>query len=357
MARQSGGRSLFAAKDVAEPIKAGAPLVKGYRTADFAYLEWAAPDNGGLPITGYKLYRGTASGQLSLLSAVDGSGRFVDSAPPSGTAYYRVTALNGTGESVMGNELALAVGDNAPTPELACTLPGLKTAVDTTGEAEAIAPLFRDIEEMYVAEPEDMLGKVVVSLRISQAAPQQGGNDFYLWFDSSTLKDRTWRARIGSDAMPLQFWDGTTRPTDDTLDTQRVYTSAGVLEEGSGFTSDGFVRFVLDKKKLGLATGDKLLAVNGRSLPATRTNNILTEEAGYFDYTRVGNDYCTRGGIVLPPITPGPVTPPPGSGPVTPPSGSSNSIIGGFGKFGGGGLGALLLLPMLAAAALRRRRH
>lgn len=344
IARQSGGRPLYAAKDPLEPKKAGAPLLTGYRTANFAYLEWPAPDTGGAAITGYKVYRGTASGALSLLSNVGKGGKFVDQAVPAGTVYYRVSALNAQGESVMGNELALTVGDHVFPQEMGCTLPGIKVATDATGEFEAIAPPFRDISEMYVAEPEDMPGKIVLSTRISQAAPQQGGNDFYLWFDSSTQKDRTWRGRIGPDAMPLQFWDGTTIPTDDTLDQQRSYTGAGTLEEGSGITSDGFVRFVLDKAKLGLATGDKMLAVNGRSLPFTRTNNILTEEAGYFDYTLVGNDFCAKGGVVLPPV----IEPAPGSGPVVGvPSDGSGRL---------GGSMSLLLLPLLGVAAWCRRQ-
>ena len=347
IARQSGGRPLYAAKDPVEPKKAGAPLVSGYRTADFAYLEWQEPDTGGSPVSGYQLYRGTGASALSPLAKVGKGGQYVDQSVPAGTVYYRVAAINGLGESALGNTLELAVGDNAPTPAEACALPGIKIATDTTGEAEAIAPPFRDISEMYIAEPENLPGKVVVSLRISQAAPQQGGNDFYLWFDSSKQKDRTWRARIGSDAMPLQFWDGTVELTEDTLDHRRVYTAAGNLEEGSGFTSDGFVRFVLDKAKLGLGTGDRLLAVNGRSLPATRTNNILTEEAGYFDYTLQGNDFCARGGIVVPPVIN------PGGGPVDGPGG------GGFleeGRFGGA-LAGWLLLPLTVAGLLLRRRR
>lgn len=363
IARQSGGRSLFAEKDITEPVKAGAPLVSGYRTANFAYLEWPAPDTGGSAISEYRLYRGSSSGALTLLSKVGKGGQFVDKTPPAGTAYYRVSAVNAQGESAMGNELALAVGDNAPTPELACTLPGLKAAIDATGEAEAVAPAFRDIREMYVAEPENMPGKLVVSLRITQAAPQQGGNDFYLWLYGGQ-KDRTWRGRIGSDAMPLQYWDGKVVATDDGMDQQRSYTAAGNLEAGSGFTSDGFVRFVLDKAKLELDTGDTMAAINGRSLPATRTNNILTEEAGYFDYKLQGNDYCAKGGIVLPPQ----VEPPPGGGSVTPPpppSGSPPPVVGAppasdagnattGGRFGGA-LG-LLLLPLLVLAGFRRRK-
>ena len=357
IARQSGGRPLYAKNDPVEPRKAGAPLLDGYRAKDFVYLEWPTPDTGGSPISEYRVYRGTASGALTLLSKVGKSGKFVDQAPPAGTAYYRVTAVNAIGESAMGNELALAVGDNLFPQEKGCTLPGIKIATDATGEFEAIAPAFRDISEMYVAEPENMPGKIVVSTRLSQAAPMQGGtNDFYLWFDSSTQKDRTWRGRIGPDAMPLQFWDGKVVPTDDQMDQTRSYTAAGTLETGSGFTADGFVRFVLDKAKLGLATGDSLLAVNGRSLPFTRTNNILTEEAGYFDYKLVGNDYCAKGGIVIPPT----VEPPPGGGPVVTPGpapdvgAAPSTAAGSTGRFGGA-LGLLALLPLLVA--VRRRQH
>ncbi|TAJ53198.1 MAG: hypothetical protein EPN60_03180 [Nevskiaceae bacterium] len=346
IARQSGGRTMFAANDPVEPAEAGAPRLDGYRTANFVYLEWPTPDTGGSEVSEYRVYRGSASGALTLLGKAGKNGKFVDSTPPAGTAYYRVSAVNAQGEGAMGNELALAVGDKAPTPELACALPGLQVATDLVGEYEA-PPLTRDLEQMFIAEPEDMPGKIVITEKIAQAAPQQAGAYFFVHFDTSVQKDRTYRARFSVDGMPLDYWEGTTEPTDDTLDQQRVYTSAGTLEAGSGFTSDGYVRFVLDKDKLGLKTGDKLLGVNGRSFATSQQRNTLTDEAGYFDYTLQGNDFCAKGGIVLPPV----IDPPPGGGPVVPPPGSgANASEGRFGGALGAGLLPLLLL------ALRRRR-
>src|SRR4028118_1655591 len=84
-----------------------------------------------------------------------------------------------------GNALALAVGSNVGTPEAACTLPGLRAAVDQVGEAEA-APLTRDIESIFVAEPEDesLFGpnKLVFTLKLAASAPLQGGASFRLYF-------------------------------------------------------------------------------------------------------------------------------------------------------------------------------
>lgn len=344
IARQSGGRRLFAAQDPVEPAKPGVPRIGGYRTGNFAVVQWPAPDNGGSAVTEYKVYRRASSGALTLLATAGNTLQYVDLTPPAGPLHYRVTATNLQGESAMGNELLLNVGDNAPTPELACTLPGVRMALDVTGESEA-APLTRDIAEIYVAEPEDMPGKIVISHKIAEAAPQQAGGKFFTYFDTNTQPDRTWRAALGPEGMPLDFWDGHVIPTDDTLDSQREYTPAGTLETGTGFTSDGFVRMVFDKAKLSVATGDHLLAVNGRSFPSVRGSNVLTEEAGYFDYQLVGNDYCARGGIVLPPGGGA------GAGPVITPAVAPQDS----GRFGAGALG-LGLLGLLLMAGLRRRR-
>src|SRR4028118_566286 len=89
------------------------------------------------------------------------------------------------GRGGAGNPRARAVGSNVGTPEAACTLPGLRAAVDQVGEAEA-APLTRDIESIFVAEPEDesLFGpnKLVFTLKLAASAPLQGGASFRLYF-------------------------------------------------------------------------------------------------------------------------------------------------------------------------------
>lgn len=342
IARQSGGKPLFAANDGPELTVPGAPRVEGYRQDNFTYLEWPAVDNGGSPVTEYLVYRGTVAGGETLLKSVGNKRQFADTAAidPAVTYYYRVRAVNAQGQSALGNTLELPIDDpNAPTPQLACVLPGWKVATDLVGEAEA-SPLTRDISEIYAAEPEDMPGKLVVTLRAAvPAPPTQNGANFQIYFGIEGVTE-TWRASINSAGETLEFWDGEVEPTDDTLDWQRVYKTHadGLDKEASGFTTDGFVRFVLDKQALGLENGSRLLAVTGWTYPSSASSsNVTREESGYFDYTLVGNDFCEKGGIVLPPIGPG-------AGPIV----NGNNRLGGAMPLGG-------LLLFVALAAIRRR--
>jgi len=62
-------------------------------------LTWTAPANGGSPITGYRVYRGTASGAEAPLTDVGDVTSFVDKTVTNAkTYYYRVSAVNGAGE-------------------------------------------------------------------------------------------------------------------------------------------------------------------------------------------------------------------------------------------------------------------
>lgn len=354
IARQSGGRRLFAANDPVEPTLPGSPRVEGYRTATFAYIKWPEVDGGGLPVTEYRVYRGTAGGSETLLRSVGTKRALVDTdvLDAAATYYYRVSAVNAQGESPLGNTLALPADDpNAPTPELACQLPGWKLATDLTGEAEA-SPLTRDIAEVYVAEPEDNPGKLVVSFKVAQAAPPtQNGANFQIYFGIEGVNEKTWRASVNSAAKTLDYWDGTVEPTDDTLDYQRVYTAFadGIDAAASGFTTDGFVRFVLNKEALGLKNGSRLLAVTGWSYPSSASSsNVTREESGYFDYTLIGNDFCANGGIVLPPPDEGGGAVVEAGGP-----GAGNNVLGGAVPLGT--LGLLGVAGLLGA--LRRRRR
>ncbi len=69
-------------------------------------LNWSAPDNdGGSPITNYKIYRGDSSGAEILLTTVADILSFSDTAVTNGqTYYYRVSAVNAIGEGLESNE-------------------------------------------------------------------------------------------------------------------------------------------------------------------------------------------------------------------------------------------------------------
>jgi len=69
-------------------------------------LSWSPPSsNGGSPITGYNIYRGTVSGGETLLTSVGNVTSFKDASTTRGqTYYYLVKAVNAIGEGPASNE-------------------------------------------------------------------------------------------------------------------------------------------------------------------------------------------------------------------------------------------------------------
>jgi hypothetical protein len=292
IARQSGGRRMLAAFDPVEPARPGAPRIEGYRTAGFAQLQWPQPDNSGSALRQYRIYRGTAPGAEKRIATVAASKRgFIDTQlDPRATYYYRVSAVNGSGEGALGNTLALSVGSNAPAPEAACTLPGLLAAVDRVGEPEA-APLTRDVEAIYVAEPDDasLFGpnKLVFTLQLAAAAPLQAGARFRLYFYVPAT-GRYVRLNVSPGTSGNTYGHLAQDPVTGTHNT--LFTD-GTLDQVV-YNPDGTLQIAIDKSKLGVHSGDTLLSVYADSLPGETGLNITLEEAGYFDYKLAGNDVC-----------------------------------------------------------------
>jgi hypothetical protein len=111
VARQSGGKSLLAQFDPAEPILPKAACLSGVRDCSAVHLSWKAPDNGGADITGYVILRGTSLGAETILVANTGNGNttFDDPVNPSTPHYfYVVKAINGQGTGPISNEIDMS---------------------------------------------------------------------------------------------------------------------------------------------------------------------------------------------------------------------------------------------------------
>ena len=69
-------------------------------------LTWSAPaSDGGSPISGYQIWRGTSSGGESLLTTVGVTTSYTDSTVSNGTTYYyQVAAVNAVGPGPGSNE-------------------------------------------------------------------------------------------------------------------------------------------------------------------------------------------------------------------------------------------------------------
>jgi hypothetical protein len=88
------------------------------RTTNSIVLSWQMPtSNGGSPITGFMIYRGTLSGQESLLVRVGPTTSYDDTSIASGTTYYyKVAAVNDPGTSESSNEATSPVVSQSPPP-------------------------------------------------------------------------------------------------------------------------------------------------------------------------------------------------------------------------------------------------
>ena len=142
VARQSGGKSLFASNDANTDTTTASlpkpPCLSGTRDVTASHLTWKTPDNGGSDIVGYQILRGTTSGSESVIITNTGGTRtaFDDAtADPSVPHYfYVVKAINAIGTGPQSNEVDLTVG---PTPPviLPYSCSGDNVVTDAAGDA------------------------------------------------------------------------------------------------------------------------------------------------------------------------------------------------------------------------------
>ena len=88
----------------------GAPMGLSAVAGDAsATLSWTAPSfDGGSPVTGYRVYRGTTAGGETFLESVGTGTSFVDSDVANGqTYYYKVSAESALGEGPLSGEVSV----------------------------------------------------------------------------------------------------------------------------------------------------------------------------------------------------------------------------------------------------------
>src|SRR5262249_44425135 len=70
---------------------------------------------GGSTITGYRIYRGTAPGTETPLATLGAAASWDDTTVSAGTLYYyRVSAINDSGEGALSNEVSLTADLTVP---------------------------------------------------------------------------------------------------------------------------------------------------------------------------------------------------------------------------------------------------
>ena len=204
VARQSGGKSIFASFDVNvnEPATAKPPCLSGTRDPAASHLTWKAPDNGGSNITGYQILRGTTAGSERVIVNNTGSAKTTyndtTASPAVAHYFYVVKAINGIGTGAQSNEIDLTVTALPPVEDL-CTAPGLTKLTDPSGDTSAAlgvistpAPPGSDLLKFQIAQPyqPDGVPRLVFTITTDNGqSPQPTGSAWYVAMKVPTSAD------------------------------------------------------------------------------------------------------------------------------------------------------------------------
>jgi hypothetical protein len=324
VARQSGGKGLFAAFDVTEPRLPGAPLVTATlnNLGTAIRLTWPVPDNGGSPITAYRVYRGTSATNLTLLATVTTNSYTDNNIAPATTYYYRVTAVNALGEGAYCRTVTASTA-NAQSP---CVLPGITLANDPAGD-QVGAPLGPDVDVLSLSAAEPYYGagvnKVVFTLKLNDLTTIAPNRRWAIIWNSTDPMSDTRRVYVsaksnagGAGAMTFDYGR--------VEDTTNMPTSLGAADPLSGVsaTVSGTIQIVISTTVIGNPQpGATLAGMDARTFAAqgdgSFTKTAAADSTIATSYTLGGNAACAP----LPTNTPVPVatyTPVPvGTGTVT----------------------------------------
>ncbi len=286
--RQSGGKRLLAQFDPPENGKPLAPRVDSVtRTSGGVQLVWSAPDNGGSPITGYKVYRKTgAAGAFALLITTTKT-TYEDTTADVGFNYlYKVTAVNANGE---GPFCGLFPVGAAPPTEDPCLAPGITVLKDPEGDGSLPigTPLgANDILSVSVSEPYAVGdGKLVFTIRMRDLqSPLPPSSRWPVQFQAPNTTNYVVAMKTNAaGAVSFAYGAGTTG-TDPT-------TPADPL---STYSPEGFITIVVPRSGVGSpAVGQQLTGFLMRQTAGAITPDNAPDNLGPTgSYTIVGNPFC-----------------------------------------------------------------
>ena len=296
IARQTGGKGLFAAHDSLfpdAPTAPGAPFVTALRDDGVVHLAWSTSNNGGSPVTQYIISRGTTSGGEALLATVPGTQLRYDDTTATDTSvtyFYKVEAVNAQGVSCGNNEVpARYVGDRRT---------GYTVAADPTGDQKtAPADADLDVQSLSVSEPASgpHAGKLVFQLKVASlatvpnnrmwrtlwASPNSPGGHFYV----GMTKD-------AAGAVTFEYGTVTTAVVGLVLGVPTT-TKVGDPDSGS-FTPEGLITIVVSPDKVGSpGKGDLLGDFSTRTYDAVKTQ-IRTTDAADLTSNATANDFTAN---------------------------------------------------------------
>ena len=314
IARQSGGKGLFAQFDMPEPVVSKSPYLTGFRDDMASYLTWNPPDNGGSAIAAYDIYRRSSSGGAETLigqasaKATSFNDRGVDVLVNTYT--YRITAVNGIGEGASSNSVSLIVQPRREATG-ACQAPGVTVISDPAADESDGQPS-HDITSVSMAEPEDLSGKLVFTMKVASLQTIPPGWRWAVRFGvnkagiqqtpptdvTGGASEDYFVSMVTSDgAAPTFTWGVTSVPQG----AARVFTTKGSLDGASKVDANGSITLVISKSLINNpAPGDLINNMLGSvratvpsALPGTGgTNETIPDSTGPGTYTLRSATLC-----------------------------------------------------------------
>ncbi len=301
VARQAGGKSLFAKFDPPAPTVPRGPLINGRRDERSVEIRWIAPYDGESPITGYRVYRGDTAQAVTPIAETRKPFYADHDVSAEASYHYQVTAINAIGESVHSNDIAPAVGDGVVVEQLPCELPGKILIEDPQGDTATPATPQGDIEYVAMAEPFALPERLVFTMKMASLSAVPPGLRWTVRFLGPNLPEGAddWFVSMSTQDSPTpHFAYGTTRVVSTPevgVGVARVFTEMGDLDPASAYSADGIIVMILDKAVLGSPpTGTFITGVAGsvRAQVTPQNNGIIDETGDGQFYEIVGNTAC-----------------------------------------------------------------
>jgi hypothetical protein len=325
--RQSGGKRMFSIYDpqTVEPAVPGAPRVSAAANAGNTQvtLSWPVPDNGGSPVTSYKVYRSPVENGLftdaTLIATVTQPG-YIDNAVPAGNSYYVVTAINAVGESPYCKAVQAAVV--VPPPSV-CQLPGRPVSSDllangSDNDSGANTPIDPRVNAKILSIAEPFIGagveQLVFTLQVGQSTATNGppNSQWYIIWQRQTITPESDRAyvamRTDAAGTPSFEYGSFGVPLNPTSPSQTANTPMRIGDADATSSYDpatGIIKIVISSSKLrafdGGATAyqpmDDLPATNVRTYfnrpePGPRSQNNASDITPDGTYSIQGNASC-----------------------------------------------------------------
>ena len=288
--RQTGGKPLLAAFDPTSVTPAPPQLVATKDGDTVVNLAWSVPDDGGSPITGYRLYRGVQGGAEALLNTFGADvNSYTDNDAGAAAYYYRVTATNANGEG------ASSVRVTPASTESPCTGFGVTVLTDPAGDSlDQLAS--HDIRSVQIAEPYSADGakKLVFTLKMNDLSdPLTPNTTWRIYFTGAD--NNGYFVDMRTDALgTVSFKYGTYIHNAD--NTAGAATTVGNLDAGSKYdTQTEAITLVVSNSKIGNPQAGARLSRLFVRVPVVA---IVPDNANYASpntgvgYTLIGNAAC-----------------------------------------------------------------